>query len=347
VVRAAQRADNDGLTPPSRPFTWQDGERTIRFGRGAIADAAWLLGDDYVLLTTERGAATAPGVAAQAAAVHMVPGGLVDQLAGRLLDEVEGELIVALGGGRVIDTAKALVAAGKGGRAAAIPTTLSAAEMTRVHRHAAGVDHSTPRVRPAIVINDPALSASQPDEELAASAANSLAHAVEGSVTTMASPVPTLAAREAAALISQALPEGDGPVDDAARDALALAALFAGYAIDASWYGLHHVAAQTLVREAGAGHGPANAALLPHTIGALRARRGDVFAAIDAAVGGDTAQLARRLAERAGAIRLRDLRVPESRLDACAEAASHRGELELTPPRAGEEELRALYAAAW
>ena len=35
--------------------------------------------------------------------------------------------------------------------------------MTRGHRHARGVDPATPRVRPRIVLNDPALSASQPD----------------------------------------------------------------------------------------------------------------------------------------------------------------------------------------
>ena len=67
--------------------------------------------------------------------------------------------------------AKAVAAAlGEGARAMAIPTTLSGAEMTRVHRHAAGVDEGTPRVRCAVVIYDPGLAASQPAGELAASA---------------------------------------------------------------------------------------------------------------------------------------------------------------------------------
>ena len=35
-------------------FTWQDGERTIRFGRGAVATAEELLGTGYTLLTTPR-----------------------------------------------------------------------------------------------------------------------------------------------------------------------------------------------------------------------------------------------------------------------------------------------------
>jgi hypothetical protein len=84
-----------------RDFTWRDGDRIIRFGRGAIADAPELLGDDYVLLTTERAAATAPAVASGAAVVHHVPVGRVDDVAGDLLDAVDGALLVALGGGRV------------------------------------------------------------------------------------------------------------------------------------------------------------------------------------------------------------------------------------------------------
>src|SRR3954469_21800588 len=190
------------VTAASTSFTWRDGERVIRFGRDALADAGELLGDDYVLLTTPRTEKLAPDVVAAARAVHHVGPGLVDELAAGLLDEVTGDLIVALGGGRVVDTAKVIAGArGGGGPAGATPTTLSAAEMTKVHRHAAGVDPSTPRVRAAIVINDPALCASQPEPDLVASALNSLGHAAEAPPTTLASPVPTLAAGRAAELI--------------------------------------------------------------------------------------------------------------------------------------------------
>jgi alcohol dehydrogenase class IV len=316
-------------------FSWQDGERTVRFGRGALAGAPELLGDGYALLTTPRARDRAPEVVAGAAAVHEVRPGRVDEIAGELLGTVDAPLLVALGGGRVIDVAKALAAARDGVRVAAIPTTLSAAEMTRVHRRAAGTDPSRPGVRPAIVVNDPALSASQPPGDLAASAANALGHAAEGPATTMASPVPSLAGHEAARLIGAAYAGGAEPD----RDALALAALLSGYAIDANWYGLHHVMSQTLVRLAGAGHGPANAAMLPHTLGALE-RRG-------AAHAGALVGLAHDLAGRAGAARLRDLGIGEDALDACADAAAQRPELDFTPPRAGRDELRALYAAAF
>jgi alcohol dehydrogenase class IV len=319
-------------------FRWQDGERTIFFGRGALERALPALDRGWILLTTSRALALAPILAEGASVVYSIAPGRVDELAGELLGDVDGELLVALGGGRVIDTAKALAAAREPGsrpRVAAVPTTLSAAEMTAVHRRAAGADGGLSGVRPAIVVNDPALSASQPPAELAASAANALGHAAEGPATTRASPVPALAGREAARLIQAAF-TGAGEPD---RDALALGALLSGYAIDACGYGLHHVMSQTLARFTAAGHGPSNAAMLPHTLLAL-ARRGATGAA-------ELTGLARDLAARAGALRLRDLGVTEADLDRCADAAAGRAELDLTPPRATRDELRELYAAAY
>lgn len=240
--------------------------------------------------------------------------------------DVQAQRVVALGGGRVIDVAKAIVAAHGEGRAMAIPTTLSGAEMTRGHRHAKGVPAGTPRVRPAVVVNDPALSASQPLPELAASALNALAHAVEGPCTRRANPVATLAGREAARLLT-----GD-PED---RDAMALGALLAGYAIDSQGYGLHHVLSQTLVRVTGVAHAEANAALLPHTMRALATR-----ADIDESLIGE----AERLRELAGA----RLDVDAKALDKVAEVAARRqDDLGQTPPAAGVRELRAILQRAW
>ena len=315
-----------------KPFDWRDGERTIHFGRGRAAEAVELLGGPgYVLLTTERASGTLPMLAEAAGTVLHVRAGLVDEIAAELLG-TEGERFVALGGGRVIDVAKALAAA-RGARSMAVPTTLSGAEMTWVHRHATGVPADTPRRRPVVVVCDPALAASQPEPELAASALNALGHAVEAPVTTLANPVATLAANEAARLIRGAYDIHE--MSDGPRDDLALAALLAGYAIDSAWYGLHHVLSQTLVRLAGIPHGAANAIMVQHTIGALRERGGE----------GD-ADLARRICALTGATRLSELGVEAAKLDECADAAAQRDELALTPPRATRDELRALYEAA-
>src|SRR3954465_6813097 len=153
-----------GRVRPMDGFDWRDGDRTIHFGRGRLGGAGDLLGGPgYTLLTTGRGREAAPAVVEAAGAMHDVRPGRVDEIAAELLGDVRGDRIVALGGGRVIDTAKAVAAALRredgGVRAMAVPTTLSGAEMTWVHRHATDVPADTPRVRPSVVVNDPALTA--------------------------------------------------------------------------------------------------------------------------------------------------------------------------------------------
>lgn len=326
-------------------FSWRDGERTVRFGRGAVVEAPRLVGDGFMLFSTPRAREQLPGLAALAATVVDVPAGRVDEIAGDLLAmELPGERVVALGGGRVIDTAKAVAAAlPREVAVAAIPTTLSAAEMTWVHRQARDAPEGTGAVRARLVITDPTVSASQPLPGLAASAANALGHAIEGACTSLASPVPTMAALRAARLLSEGLPAAGGPD----IDRLALGALLSGYAIDANWYGIHHVMSQTLVRLAGADHGPANAAMLHATVAALRERRPGQMAAIDESLGEPAEEVARRFAARAGATSLEEIGVGEDLLEQCARAAARRAELALTPPPAGPDELLGLYRAAW
>ena len=289
-------------------FTWRDGERIVRFGRGALAQAPELLGDGYVLLTTaaRRGVGARRGRRRRGRAPR----------AGRARRRGRGRPARApstapcswrSAAAASIDVAKALAAA-RGADAAAIPTTLSAAEMTRGHRHARGVD---PR--------DAARAAADRGQR----------------------PGPVrLAARGRARRVGRqrARPRDRGPADAAGlpragprrarggaparrasddRDALALGALLAGYVIDSTGYGLHHVLSQTLARFAGVWHGHANAAMLPHTTVALRRRAPDVLAALDAAAGVPMEALARRLAQRAGAQQLRDLGVTEEALETC------------------------------
>jgi alcohol dehydrogenase class IV len=343
-VTAGGAVPGAGAGAPS-PFRWQDGERLIVFGRGTLADALGTVGGPgYTLLSTPRCAGFAPELVEAAGSVHEVAPGRVDEVAAELREAVSGELLVALGGGRVIDVAKALAAADPPRRVAAIPTTLSGAEMTSVHRHVAGLPLQTPRVRPAIVINDPGLCASQPIPELAESAGNALGHAVEGPLTPLRNPVATLAALEATRLIGGAFSDAADPD----RDALALGALLAGFVIGSTGYGLHHVMSQTLVRFAGAGHGAANSIMLPVSIGALTRRFPDEVARFGAALGGDPVERIAQLVALTGATRLRDVvDGDDSVLEQCAEEAAGRPELHLTPPPADRDELLALYREAW
>jgi alcohol dehydrogenase class IV len=335
---------------PVAPFRWHDGERVIVFGRGELPGALELLERGYALLTTPRAAAAAEDLAAEellqrASAVHEVAAGRVDEIATELRPRVEGEVLVALGGGRVIDVAKALAAADPPRMVAAIPTTLSGAEMTSIHRHARGVPAETPRVRPAILINDPAISASAPVAQLAQSGGNALGHALEGPATPLSNPVAAMAAVAAARLIAAGF-ASDAP-DEQARDRLALGALLAGYAIGSTGYGLHHIVSQTLARFAGVGHGAANTIMLPLTVRALAGRAPEWIARVERELGSDPAVLAERLRELSGVTRLRDAGAAEEQLEICAEEASRRPELAMTPPPADLEELRELYRAAY
>jgi alcohol dehydrogenase class IV len=318
-------------------FTWNDGPRTIRFGRGLRESFGEHVEPGYALLWSRHGAEAVPELAEGAESVHDVAPGFVDQVAAGLVPAVAAERVVAVGGGRVIDTAKA-VAGAHGATVAAIPTTLSSAEMTWIHRFAAGYEQQSKFIRPTRVLNDPAISASQPKAGLAASSANALAHAVEGRVSALGHPAARAVAVEAESRIAAGW---RGEPDDAARDELALGALLSGWVIDTAWYGLHHVLSQTLVRLAELQHGTANAVLLPHTIDALQRR----VPSTDRS--GELRDLARRLARVAGAASLKDLGVEQEALAECADAANARPELAHTPPRAELEEINRIYRAAF
>ena len=104
--------------------------------------------------------------------------------------------------------------------------------------------------------------------------------------------------------------------------------------------------AQTLVRSGLAGHGQANAVLLPHTIAALTRRCPELLAALADVLGEDPAAAAARLCELTGVTRLRELGLNEQALEQCVEAAAARPQLDATPPRPDREELHAIYSAA-
>jgi maleylacetate reductase len=322
-------------------FRHVDRERTIVFGEGALDDARELLGDGYTLLTTPRAAASAPDVVARAAAVVHVPAGLVEEVAAGLRAEVRGARLVSLGGGRVVDVAKALAAADGPREVAAIPTSLSAAEMTGMHRHARGVDAATPHVRPRLIVDDPALSASQPVDQLAASSANALAHAVAAATGGRTTPIARAVAGEAIRTL-----DGGWSAGEPDRAALALGALLAGWAVDHSGLGPHHAMAQTAVRTGDLAHAHANAALLPFTVAAMRRRDAATFARLDADLGRPVERLAEELRARAGADGLGALDRDPERFDRAVAAAVERAELRRAAPPIEREEAAAIYRAA-
>jgi alcohol dehydrogenase class IV len=314
-------------------FTMRDGERTIRFGEGSAAEAPDLLRqagfDRYTLLTTARAAGSAR---LEPASTLDVPPGLVDEISAALLPDAGEGPLVALGGGRVIDVAKA-IAGVTGAPVAAIPTTLSGAELTPFHRTPAGVEGAG-MVRPALVIADPLLMASQPGPQLWASAMNALAHGMEALYTPLANPVAEGAALRGAAAI--------------AREDLALGALLCGWASGMTGFAVHHATCQLLVRIAGSPHAQTNAVMLPHFAGMMSVRVPGVMGELARALGdpegapGAAAGRAAQLSARSGHTRLATLGVEEEHLPRVAAAAMQHPALQNTPDPPDEAELLEL-----
>ncbi len=348
------------MTPD--PFLWRDAGRTVVFREGGLDAAVEILAEhgfgDFELLSTERALAGAPGLAAAAAAVRIVPPGQVPDTAAALLEEVGGNRLVAFGGGRVIDTTKA-VAAVTGAGVAAIPTTLSGAEMTGIHRLPAGAeDRASGLIRPALVLADPGAMTGLAEPQLRASAMNALAHGADSLYTPFANPVSRMAALRGAELIAASLDQERGRRD---RGALGLGAVLSGYAIDSGMFAIHHVICQTLVRVCGSPHAETNAGILPRAMAFMAPRAPEALAELSASLGAafSTHDMENAAGSAADSIEARILELggdppglgsvgaDRSKLDEALDAILARPELAFTPGDPGREELAELIDRAW
>lgn len=315
---------------------------------GLAADAAAALAgegwEDFELLATERALDAVPGVAETAARTHLVPHGQVPAAAAAVLGEVGGDRLVALGGGRVIDSAKA-VAAVRGTEVAAIPTTLSGAEMTAIHRLPEG-HQGLAGIRPSLVLADAELMTSLPEPALRASAMNALAHAADSLYTPLADGLSRKTALRGARLIAGSL---DAPRAERDRGELALGALLSGQAIDAAGLALHHVLSQTTVRVCGTPHAETNAAVLPAVIEEMRSRAPERVGELADALGVGPDAVRARLEQLAGGRRgLAELGAERDCFERVLGAAMSRPELaHMTPGEVSRDDLARVLGAAW
>ncbi|HVY97825.1 MAG TPA: iron-containing alcohol dehydrogenase [Solirubrobacterales bacterium] len=329
-------------------FIWRDAGRTVVFRHNGIAQAPQLLREHgfepFELLAGERSLAAAGDLREGASAVHVVEPGAVSDLAAGLLGAVGEGPLVALGGGRVIDVAKA-VAAVTGAPVAALPTTMSSAEMTGIHRLPAGAEAGVRSlVRPTLVVADPEAMTSQPEAALRASSMNALAHGADSLYTPFVNPVSVMAALRGAELIAAAL---DEPREDRQPAQLALGSVLCGYAIDSAMFGLHHVVCQSLVRLCGSPHAETNAAILPRAAALLAARVPDRMAALATALSTDLEDLEARLLELGRPAGLGAVGADRARLDEALDAMLARPELAFTPDPPDRDELAELVERAW
>jgi maleylacetate reductase len=330
-------------------FVWRDAGRVVVFRHDGIAQAPQLLHEhgfaDFELLTTPRALPGAPELEAAAKAVHAVPSGQVPEAAATLLERVRAPQLVALGGGRSVDAAKA-VAAVSGAQVAAIPTTLSGAEMTGIHRLPAGAeDRVRSLVRAGLVIADPDAMTSLPETPLRASAIHSLAHGVDSLYTPFANPVSQLTALRGAQLIAASL---DQEPDERDRAMLAQGSILCGYAIDSGSFGMHHVICQTLVRVCEIPHAETNATILPRVAAFLLPRAPDQLAPMAAALGTDPAGIEARILELGGnPAGLGELGADRTKLAQALESMLIRPELAFTPEPPSRDDLAQLIESAW
>lgn len=370
------------------------------FGRGSLAHLSRLEGRRAAVVTDD-GPMERLGFLAQAqdylrqagfdvrvvARVGCEPStALVDQARPAIAD-FKPDWLVALGGGSVLDTAKALwvfcenadldwpaafqfngLPAMRRTRLAAIPSTSGTGSETS--RVAVLVDAKTglkrlifsPEIIPSVAILDPALPATMPPALAAASAFDALSHAIEASLAVIASEFTVTLALGAIRLIFEHLPAACRG-DLTAREQVHYAATTAAMAINNSTAGLAHAMDQ-VGPLFGVPHGVVCAVLMPHTLSfSLPAASGRLAAMAQAAAqeveGRDPTTLAWAFLRGLVALQrqvglplsFRDLGIPEAayaaQVDRLVEAALVSGSTRLAPRIPTAVEARQLFLRAY
>jgi acetaldehyde dehydrogenase/alcohol dehydrogenase len=216
-----------------------------------------------------------------------------------LLQRVQPEVLIAVGGGSVLDAGKAMrlfyehpeksldeltmpfldprkrVADYPTDRhclqLVAIPTTSGtgsevspAAVLTVDGKKQTLVDYS---LVPEMAIVDPLLTSSMPANLTADTGVDALTHALEAAVSIFASPYTDALCAQAARLIFDALPRAYRDPDDIdARTQMSNAATLAGLAFSNAFVGTNHALAHATGAAFGIPHGRANGIFLPHVL---------------------------------------------------------------------------------
>jgi alcohol dehydrogenase len=384
---------NTSPVPEALSFDWQPRTRLI-FGAGelrCVGDLALELGGRRVLLVTDAGIVAAGHAhrtqqALEAAGLTVTiydkvienpTTGCVDACVA-VARSASVDLIIGLGGGSSMDTAKGCnFLLTNGGRMEdywgvgkatrpmlpliAIPTTAGtgsecqcAALITRedTHQKMACLD---PKAAARVALLDPELTLSQPAKVAACTGIDAIAHAVETAVTRKRNPISQTFSRHAFRLCAENLPRVFAePTDLEARGQMQLGAAFAGVAIENSMLGAAHAAANPLTAHFGIVHGVAVGLMLPHVVrfnGALPEAQ-SLYGALVGANGSSAADtLAARidalLAQAGMPASLAGCGVSEDPLGGLATEAAHQWTAQFNPRPVGREEFLGLYRAAW
>ncbi|MEX2579651.1 MAG: iron-containing alcohol dehydrogenase [Verrucomicrobiales bacterium] len=285
--------------------------------------------------------------------------------------EAEVDLIVGLGGGSSMDTAKGCnFILTNGGRMQdyqginratkpmlpliAVPTTSgtgsecqSFALIADAETHAKMACGDT-KAAAAVVILDPELTMTMPGKVTAHTGIDAIAHAIETAVCNKRNDISGAYSRAAWRLLDAGFEAVlRNPDDLEARARMQLGAAFAGTAIENSMLGIAHSCANPLTARYGTVHGQAVGTMLPHVIAF---NRGDPHTAAIYDELGDGAGLAQRVRDhlrRAGmAYSLRDLGIEDEELPRLAKEAAGQWTARFNPVPVSAESLEEVYRAA-
>jgi len=339
----------------------------IVFGAGTIGELGRItsqrLRSSRPLLVTDKGVEAA-GIAARVLQ-HLTPLAVFSEIepnpkhetvdrGGELARELKPDLVIGLGGGSVLDAAKAiaLLAANTGRiedyegrekyksaplRVLAIPTTCgTGSEVTWVSviTHAGRkfkMSIKGPLMYPAVALVDPDLLTTLPSQLVASTGFDALTHAVEAYTAKPATVFTDALAWESLRLIFRSLPEAypDIGENSAAREGMMLGSLLAGMAFGNSDVGAVHCLAESIGALYDTPHGVANAVLLPFVMEFNREAAGAKYARIAelAGVGAGgreeaAARLIQKILEFSRALSIpafKDLGIPESDFELIAQ----------------------------
>ena len=275
-------------------------------GIGSTAEIIKELNDLYakkVLLITDPGLVQA-GVAQQVVemlkqaaveveifdAVEPDPSIQVATKAAEMAKNVKANVLIALGGGSAIDTAKsAALLVTNGGYLKdyagvnkvikpilpliAVPTTAGTGSEVTIFAVMSDPEKqekftiSGALIAPAVAVLDPLLTLKLPPSVTAFTGMDALTHAIEAFTSSIAQPATDALALSAIKLILKHLPVAVGRGDNVkARDGMLQASLLAGIAFNNAFLGLAHAIASPLGGHFHVPHGLANAVMLPYVM---------------------------------------------------------------------------------
>ena len=324
-------------------------------GIGSTAEIIKELNDLYakkVLLITDPGLVQA-GVAQQVVemlkqaaveveifdAVEPDPSIQVATKAAEMAKNVKANVLIALGGGSAIDTAKsAALLVTNGGYLKdyagvnkvikpilpliAVPTTAGTGSEVTIFAVMSDPEKqekftiSSALIAPAVAVLDPLLTLKLPPSVTAFTGMDALTHAIEAFTSSIAQPATDALALSAIKLVLKHLPVAVGRGDNIkARDGMLQASLLAGIAFNNAFLGLAHAIASPLGGHFHVPHGLANAVMLPYVMEynlptAVR-RYAEIGCALGLQAVGDTPRAVAEKTVAAITQLARDINIPE------------------------------------